>query len=320
MTKILIIEDTDQLRENIADILELEGFEVFHAADGYAGVKLAREHFPDLILCDIVMPGMSGYDVIQLLKSEERLLAVPFIYITALSERNDFRKGMDLGADDYLVKPFTINELLSAINIRLKKQNSVEKRTKEQIKKIENELKARVEELSVQNENQKLVIEDISAINVQMMNQLNEKQAQLMNEALRSIEVNTTLQYLAKHLSEEIKRKEINEEQKLVLIDLRNKIRKGSVLLNNWTVFQLKFNQTYPNFISRLAGRYPQLTQQDLIVISSLYINLNTHQLSVILGISPDSVRKSKYRLKKKLGLGQEEDLVHIIHKFNLNG
>ncbi|MGV8095341.1 MAG: response regulator [Mangrovibacterium sp.] len=320
MTKILIIEDTDQLRENITDILELEGFEVFHAADGYAGVKLAREHFPDLILCDIVMPGMSGYDVIQLLKSEERLLAVPFIYITALSERNDFRKGMDLGADDYLVKPFTINELLSAINIRLKKQNSVEKRTKEQIKKIENELKARVEELSVKNENQKLVIEDISAINVQMMNQLNEKQAQLMNEALRSIEVNTTLQYLAKHLSEEIKRKEINEEQKLVLIDLRNKIRKGSVLLNNWTVFQLKFNQTYPNFISRLAGRYPQLTQQDLIIISSLYINLNTHQLSVILGISPDSVRKSKYRLKKKLGLGQEEDLVHIIHKFNLNG
>ncbi|MBL7965792.1 MAG: response regulator [Prolixibacteraceae bacterium] len=319
MTKILIIEDTAQLRESIADVLEQEGYEVVNAADGYSGVKMAREHCPDLILCDIVMPGMTGFDVIQLLKSEEGQLSVPFIYITALAERRDFREGMNLGADDYLVKPFTIQELLSAINTRLEKYNSVEKRIKFQIEKIENELKARISELKLQTENQKLVIDDISSTNAQVMNQLNEKQAQLMHEALRSIEVNTTLQYLAKHLSEEIKRKGIDDQQRLVLIDLRNKIRKGSVLLNNWTVFQLKFNQTYPNFTSRLMTRYPQLTQQDLIIISALYINLNTHQLSVILGISPDSVRKSKYRLKKKLGLGKDVDLSHAIHELNLN-
>lgn len=319
MTKILIIEDTALLRESIADVLEQEGFEVIHAADGYTGVKMAREHSPDLILCDIVMPGMTGFDVIQLLKSEEGQLSSPFIYITALAERRDFREGMDLGADDYLVKPFTIQELLNAINTRLEKYNSVEKRIKLQIEKIENELKARISELKLQTENQKLVIDDISTTNIQVMNQLNEKQAQLMHEALRSIEVNTTLQYLAKHLSEEIKRKGIDEDQKLILVDLRNKIRKGSVLLNNWTVFQLKFNQTYPNFTSRLITRYPQLTQQDLIIISALFINLNTHQLSVILGISPDSVRKSKYRLKKKLGLGKEVDFSFAIHALNLN-
>jgi DNA-binding CsgD family transcriptional regulator len=226
---------------------------------------------------------------------------------------------MNLGADDYLVKPFTIKELLDANNTRLEKHSSVEKRIKLQIEKIENKLKARISELKLQSENQKLVIDDISTSNARVMNQLNEKQAQLMHEALRSIEVNTTLQYLAKHLSEEIKRKGIDEEQKLVLVDLRNKIRKGSVLLNNWTVFQLKFNQTYPNFTSRIMTRYPQLTQQDLIIISALFINLNTHQLSVILGISPDSVRKSKYRLKKKLGMGKEVDLSHAIHGLNLN-
>lgn len=318
MTKILIIEDTIQLRESIADVLEQEGFEVIHASDGFSGLQLAREHSPDLILCDIVMPGMNGFDVIQRLKPDDGQLATPFIFITALAERKDFREGMTLGADDYLVKPFTIQELLKAINTRLEKQTSVEKRIKAQIEKIELDLTRRIEELRVQTENQKLVIRDISATNKQVSNQLIEKQAQLMHEALRSIEVNTTLQQLAKYLGEELKRKEITEEQRLVLVNLRNKIRKGSVLLNNWTAFQLKFNQTYPNFTSKLVTRFPQLTQQDLIIVSALYINLNTHQLSIILGISPDSVRKSKYRLKKKLGLGIDVDLVHAIHNLSL--
>lgn len=318
MTKILIIEDTIQLRESIADVLEQEGFEVIHASDGFSGLQLAREHSPDLILCDIVMPGMNGFDVIQRLKPDDGQLATPFIFITALAERKDFREGMTLGADDYLVKPFTIQELLKAINTRLEKQTSVEKRIKAQIEKIELDLTRRIEELRVQTENQKLVIRDISVTNKEVSNQLIEKQAQLMHEALRSIEVNTTLQQLAKYLGEELKRKEITEEQRLVLVNLRNKIRKGSVLLNNWTAFQLKFNQTYPNFTSKLVTRFPQLTQQDLIIVSALYINLNTHQLSIILGISPDSVRKSKYRLKKKLGLGIDVDLVHAIHNLSL--
>jgi DNA-binding response OmpR family regulator/DNA-binding CsgD family transcriptional regulator len=318
MTKILIIEDTVLLRENIADVLEQEGFEVIHADNGYSGIQMAREYHPNLILCDIVMPGMDGYDVLQFLKSEDGQLPFPFIFITALAERKNYREGMEMGADDYLVKPFTINELLNAINTRLSKHNSVEKRIRLQIEKIENELKSRVLELKEQNENQKLVIDDISATNIHVMGQLNEKQAQLMHEALRSIEINTTLQYLAKHLTEELQKKGIQEEQRLVLVDLRNKIRRGSVLLNNWTVFQLKFNQTYPKFTSRLITQYPKLTQQDLIIISAVFINLNTHQLSVILSISPESVRKNKYRLKKKLGLGKEVDLAKHIHELNL--
>jgi len=319
MTKILIIEDTVLLRENIADVLEQEGFEVIHADDGYAGIQMAREHQPDLILCDIVMPGMDGYDVLQFLKTEDGQLPFPFIFITALAERKNYREGMEMGADDYLVKPFTISELLNAINTRLSKHNSVEKRIRLQIEKIENELKSRISELKEQNENQKLVIDDISATNIHVMGQLNEKQAQLMHEALRSIEINTTLQYMAKHLSAELQKTGIAEEQRAVLVDLRNKIRQRSVLVNNWTVFQLKFNQTYPNFTSRLIIRYPQLTQQDLIIISAVFINLNTYQLSVILGISPESVRKCKYRLKKKLDIGKDVDLAHYIHELNLN-
>jgi DNA-binding response OmpR family regulator/DNA-binding CsgD family transcriptional regulator len=319
MTKILIIEDTAQLREDISDALELEGFEVISAGDGHTGILMANEHLPDLILCDIMMPGLDGYHVLQLLKSDEGELRFPFIFITALAERENFRSGMELGADDYLVKPFTIAELFSAIDTRLSKHKSIEKRIKAQIEKIENELGNRISELSGQIEEQKTVIDDISAINVEVVGQLNEKQAQLMQEALRSIEINTALQDMAKQLSAELQKTAIPEEQRKVLVDLKHKIQKRSALLNSLTAFQLKFNQTYPNFTSHLFTQFPQLTQQDAIIISSIFINLNTNQLSVILGISPESVRKSKYRLKKKLGIEKDADLIQFIHELNVS-
>ena len=140
MKKILIIEDTDQLREYIAEILTMEGFEVVHTNNGLEGVSLAIKYLPDLILCDILMIGIDGYDVLRLIRSQKELLTVPLIFITALSERDEFRKGMDLGADDYLVKPFTVEELLNAINSRLQKRQSIETVLWKEIKEIETRL------------------------------------------------------------------------------------------------------------------------------------------------------------------------------------
>jgi DNA-binding response OmpR family regulator/DNA-binding CsgD family transcriptional regulator len=317
MTKILIIEDTVELRESIADALQLEGFEVYSATDGETGIKLAWECIPDLILCDILMPGMDGYDVLQALKTNFGQLPFPFIFITALSERKNFREGMELGADDYLVKPFTIYELLKAINIRIKKHQSVEKRIKSQIGKIENELSIKIAELQGKIENQENVIRDISETNSQISGQLNENQTLLMQEALRTIEINVTMDFMSKQLTAELQKEGISEEQRLVLVKLRNRIRNKSILLNNWTLFQLKFNQVYPKFTSRINAQFPQLTKQDLIIISGIFTNLNSTQLSVILSISPESVRKDKYRLKKKLGLGKEVDLTQFIHQMN---
>jgi DNA-binding NarL/FixJ family response regulator len=263
------------------------------------------------------MPGIDGYNVLKLLKSNDGELRFPFIYITALAERENFRSGMELGADDYLIKPFTISELFRAIETRLSKHRSVEKRIKLQIENIENELENRISELKMQIENQKTVIDDISTINNEVVGQLNEKEAQLMQEALRSIETNTALQDIAKQLSEELQKEGISKEQRRILIDLKHKILKKSTLLNSLTAFQLKFNQTYPNFTSHLFIQFPQLTQQDVIIISAIFINLNTNQIAVILGISPESVRKSKYRLKKKMGADKDTDLTKFIHELN---
>ncbi|MEH2361698.1 EAL domain-containing response regulator [Nostoc sp.] len=121
MPKILIIEDEEAVRENILDLLEAEGFETLAAANGRIGIHLAISEVPDLILCDIMMPELDGYGVLKALREDPSTATIPFIFLTAKSAKSDFRQGMDMGADDYITKPFTRAELLSAIMNRLEK-------------------------------------------------------------------------------------------------------------------------------------------------------------------------------------------------------
>jgi CRP-like cAMP-binding protein/CheY-like chemotaxis protein len=122
--KILIIEDNNDIRENVVEILELAGYTVFDADNGKTGVELAVKNLPDVILCDIMMPELDGYGVLYLLNKNPETAAIPFIFLTAKAERIDQRKGMEMGADDYLTKPFDDIELLNAIESRLKKKNA----------------------------------------------------------------------------------------------------------------------------------------------------------------------------------------------------
>lgn len=121
MKKILLIEDNNELRENTAEILELAAYEVISAKDGKEGVAKAYETKPDLILCDIMMPILDGYGVLHMIQKSSDLAHIPFIFLSAKSERSDLRKGMDLGADDYITKPFSGTELLTAVERRLSK-------------------------------------------------------------------------------------------------------------------------------------------------------------------------------------------------------
>ena len=121
MKKILLIEDNDLIRENTAEILELANYKVITAANGKIGVEQALQQMPDLIICDIMMPVLDGYGVLHAVQKNEKIKNTPFIFLTAKTERNDFRKGMESGADDYITKPFDGTELLNAVDIRLKK-------------------------------------------------------------------------------------------------------------------------------------------------------------------------------------------------------
>ncbi|MBG6234589.1 CRP-like cAMP-binding protein [Pedobacter sp. CAN_A7] len=121
--KILIIEDNNDIRESTAEILMLADYEVMEAKNGKIGVELATTHLPDLILCDIMMPELDGYGVLYLLNKNPQTSSTPFIFLTAKAERIDMRKGMEMGADDYLTKPFDDVELLNAIESRLVKKD-----------------------------------------------------------------------------------------------------------------------------------------------------------------------------------------------------
>ncbi|MBO0936013.1 response regulator [Fibrella sp. HMF5335] len=121
MNTILVIEDNPEMRANITEILQLAPYQVVQAANGKQGVALARQQRPDLILCDIMMPELDGYGVLHIVSKDPDLAGLPFIFLTAKAESADFRFGMNLGADDYLTKPFDDIALLNAVEIRLKK-------------------------------------------------------------------------------------------------------------------------------------------------------------------------------------------------------
>lgn len=121
MKKILLIEDDPVLRESTAELLELAGYEILTAPNGKKGVALAVEGKPDIIVCDIMMPELDGYGVLETLSANPATRHIPFIFLSARTERKEVRKGMDLGADDYLTKPFEEEELISAVESRLAK-------------------------------------------------------------------------------------------------------------------------------------------------------------------------------------------------------
>ncbi|MFM2060492.1 MAG: hypothetical protein RLZZ507_162 [Cyanobacteriota bacterium] len=140
MNKILIIEDDAQIRDNIQQILDLEGFSTITAEDGWHGLQMAEQYRPDMIICDLMMPHLDGYGLIKALRQKPVTAAIPFIFITAKSEHSDLRRAMELGADDYLTKPFQVNELLQVIATRLEKHQIVRQYYRDQIEEMESQL------------------------------------------------------------------------------------------------------------------------------------------------------------------------------------
>ncbi len=128
MTKILVIEDEAPIRDKLVTVLKYENFEVIDAPNGREGVVSARENRPDLIICDVLMPDMSGYGALAALRDNPDTSAIPVIFLTAAASRADMRKGMELGADDYITKPYTVEELLAAVRTRLDRQKIIKSR------------------------------------------------------------------------------------------------------------------------------------------------------------------------------------------------
>ena len=136
MTKILVIEDEESIRENILELLEAENFQGIGATNGKIGIKMAIDQIPDLILCDMMMPEVDGHGVLKALRSEPLTATIPFIFLTAKADKSDIRRGMELGADDYITKPCTPQELLKAIAIRLEKHKAISRKSQKTLDEL----------------------------------------------------------------------------------------------------------------------------------------------------------------------------------------
>ncbi len=155
MKKILVIEDNAEVRENLAEILELSGYEVLTAEDGKVGVEIALKELPDLVLCDVMMPKLDGFGVLNILSKKSTTADIPFVFLTAKTEKSDFRRGMNLGADDYITKPFYKDELLAVIETRLRKSEQIRRK----FERTENGLSAFINEARGFEELRKLSLE-----------------------------------------------------------------------------------------------------------------------------------------------------------------
>ncbi|SKB13652.1 Sensor protein [Planktothrix sp. PCC 11201] len=140
MTRILVIENEQLIRDSILELLEIEEFETLSAENGKIGLQVAQKFNPDLILCDVVMPEMDGHGVLEALRKAPETKIVPFIFLTSKADKLDLRKGMELGADDYLIKPFTPKELLKAIATQLEKKASVQKFSQQKLDELRNNI------------------------------------------------------------------------------------------------------------------------------------------------------------------------------------
>ncbi len=160
MIHILLIEDNEDIIDMTADILELEGYKVSKAFDGKEGFEMATELIPDLIICDVMMPKMDGYEVFEKLNQNAKTAVIPFIFLTAKSEKSDVRKGMNVGADDYLIKPFEAKELIEAIEARSKKSEFLKQTFSNSISGIDSFMQKASELLQIEDlsKNKEIII------------------------------------------------------------------------------------------------------------------------------------------------------------------
>ena len=131
MNKVLVIEDQPQMRTNLALLLQLNGYEVATAENGRAGLAAVHATKPDLILCDVMMPELDGYGVLEALRQDDETVGIPFIFLTAKGDKREQRTGMNLGADDYLTKPVTEADLIDSVHARLERVSALERRLRE---------------------------------------------------------------------------------------------------------------------------------------------------------------------------------------------
>ena len=316
--KILVIEDDPDICHSIAEILQYEGYEVYTAQNGYEGLEKLKCFKPDLILCDIMMSELDGYQVFDQVKTMFPNREVPLVYVTALSERKNFRMAMEQGADDYIAKPFSVDELRECVKTQISKSRTIGQFIASEIEKIVQNAERFTNELNNRLEKQSSEIYQISLRNSLLENELRRKDEDLVRDVLKITENNNKLENLRNLIESELSKPGLKLNESILLHRLQGKLKDKSPFQKNWYVFQMYFDKSYPGFVNFIAERYSRLTEMEMSIVCAMSINMSTVQLADMFNILPESVRKSKYRIKKKLIPGNSIDLRSFIHSLRM--
>lgn len=316
--RILIIDDDQDIRELMAETLSREGYEVFTAENGRRGLEVVKYVKPDLVLCDIVMPDLDGYGVLAEVNRIYPAHKVPLVYITGLTGKEEYRMAMEIGANDYLVKPFDSLELKKCIETQLKKSRSLGTYIKLVRRRLLQSACRRIRSLKARVNNQTGKLDQIASENCRLGNELIKKDIELTQEGFRVIDINKIIENLKHEISTELKRPDINSRELHLLKRLLRRSGMHDHHNRTWSVFQMHFDKSHPGFVNMVGSRFPGLTPLELSIICALAVNMETNQLADMLSVLPETVRKSKYRIKKKLGMPRTENLRGLIHQMKL--
>ncbi len=289
-------------------MLSFEEYDVILALSGNQGLRKAYISNPHLILCDIMMPDMDGFEVLKELQNTNPDTIL--IFITALSDRENFRLGMELGADDYLTKPFTRNELLNAITARFHRIEKSESVLKEKVIRLETE-KRKLNEQGNRGRNAKNERKNLFTNNISLHNT-----SSSVLETMQVVETNNIVSSIKNKIYSELE-SGCTSKQKEFLSEIKNRIISPNFLWDNLTIFQLHFTKRFPGVIVKFEEDHPNLTRYERIFIMATYMGLDTNQIAALLSVTPSSVRKSRYRLKKKLKLESADDFYNYIRSFS---
>ena len=309
-----LLSDNKLLSKKINEALKDVGFEVLHTDKQETVIEYVPLNNLGPAFLNIIMPKMDGIGVLALLDQNEKVNLIPFIIIKSLAHKFHIKIRTDSEADDHITKPITIENLTRITNAQIEKYYTPYIGVI--IKNIKNNINAKLITLKQTISIQHAQINEISETNNKLSEQIKSKESKLFEEEIKTIELSNTILLLRNQIKKEIIRKDLPEDQKTVFQQFIYKIERICSKKNNWRSFQIRFCQVYPNLLSKFIQHYPKLTQLELTMISAILFNLNSIQVSEILNISPQSVRKSRYRLKKKLKVCDNESLLKFIHEF----
>ena len=290
--KILIVDDEPDFIETMADIIEKSGepYDIFNAVDGETAIRIVSVRLPHLIITDWEMPMMSGIQLIEKLKTNHTTSRIPVIMCTGMMTTSEnLRIALDAGAVDFVRKPIDAIELLARIRSMLMLVDSFDKIRKQR------------EELHIK-ENQLL------------QSNLELKDKELTTKTLTHIQIQETIISLVKDLNE------IREKNEDEVIDklIGGLVHKLSINNSetNWEEFRVYFEEVHSDFFNRLLAKCPKLSQNEIRICALLRLNFSTKDISSLTHQSPRSVDVARYRLRKKLNLSQEDNLVGFLSQF----